>query len=454
MKKPVLLAASLTALGLSLPLMAQEIPGGGPAPVSAAPKIFVETGPTPQQQAAAMFQQALQIQQNFANATINSAAIQSNPTISPLDQRSGLSQQANQNATNNQGITGLGISSDKGQTPTISNSNLMNKGDTVDPQILAALLRFCPGMDPNFLNKLLTDVQVTVRYGHPNAAQILRDFSAILEQHLDPGLNTAQKQEIIKQIVNALATGTSTGGVNPADAQKTILAMQTAIQNLQNGTKPTGGASNTTKPVGSSSAVSANSSALNNAVNTISNAANTTFGIGSGSSASSAASANANSSSTTKPVGSTSTNLSASANTSASTSGIMSTANQAISMMSSFVSGQSASAGKLQPTASTKPTTSTPTTSLASTGGAQGAISQSGSNPFQNVGSVANNSVAASKPTTATTTTTTTSTVISPTNIQTVSPSNAFSAAGALTNAFNSIFSSMTRSMSSFFKGF
>lgn len=441
---------------MSLPLMAQEIPGGGPAPVSAAPKMFVETGPTPQQQAAAMFQQALQIQQNFANATFNSAAIQSNPTISPLDQRSGLSQQTNQNATNNQGVTGLGISSNAVQSPTISNSNLMNKGDTVDPQLLALLQKLCPGVNPADLNKMLFDVQTAARYGHPNAAQIMRDFATMLERSMDPGLSSTQKQEITKQVINALATGTSTStsGSSPAELQNTILAMQTAMQNLQSGNKPTGGATTTTKPVGTGSASTANNTALNGAVNAISNAANTTFGIGSGSSASSAASANANSSSTTKPVGSTSTNLSASANTSASPSGIMSTANQAISMMSSFVSGQSASAGKLQPTASTKPTSSTPTTSVASTGGAQSAISQSGSNPFQNVASVANNSVAGSKPTTATSTTTTTSTVISPTNIQTVLPSNAFSAAGAMSNAMSSVFSSISKTMSSFFKGF
>ncbi len=118
----VALAMSYTSI---LPALAQgdPVPGPPPAPTPSPTPVQAQTQqPSALQTLFQNIQQQQQIQ-NIFNPSQFPAFIQANPSISPLDQRSGLSNNANSVNKSNSPQTSLGITQG---TPTIGGNNLLS----------------------------------------------------------------------------------------------------------------------------------------------------------------------------------------------------------------------------------------------------------------------------------------------------------------------------------------
>lgn len=166
----VAFAMSLTSL---LPALAQgdPVPGPGPAP---APTPTVTSVQTQQPSALQTLFQNIQQQQqlqNIFNPTQFPLYMQANPAISPLDQRSGLTNNANSVGNTKNPQSSLGLTQG---TPTIGNSQLLN-----NPWLA----------QKNFGNEL------ALRFGGPNASSLF-DLLFLATNGQPSGLTSAQLDRV------------------------------------------------------------------------------------------------------------------------------------------------------------------------------------------------------------------------------------------------------------------
>ncbi len=202
--------AALLSQEYLLPAGAQgdPVPGGGGG---GAPK--VEIIEIPKNNGLINALQNFQFQQNQQQSIFNSTAVKTNPTISPLDQRSGLIQ----NSTNFNifGVNGLGIGSTN--APQIGNSHLLNNGNLVaDARSLANFLMTKP---MPFVN---IDKEIFPILSHVPPAQLIGAIAMILglpeNQVLDLMSRAANGAFNINQLIN-LAINIKTQKISLSDAK-------------------------------------------------------------------------------------------------------------------------------------------------------------------------------------------------------------------------------------------
>lgn len=198
-----------------LPVIAQGDPVPG-APVNT-PK--VEIIEVPQNNGLINALQNFQFQQNQTNSIINSTAVKTNPTITPLDQRAGLTQKSTN--INIFGINGLGINS--GNNPFIVNSHLMAGGDliSISKDLASFLMRTDLNANKNDLFQKLNNTPTPALLGGLMMGLNLPSdlFNSIMNKAVQGGL------EGLRSGLVELAIALKTGKISPADAQRVLMQM-------------------------------------------------------------------------------------------------------------------------------------------------------------------------------------------------------------------------------------
>lgn len=351
-------AASVSIMPASF---AQETPpgGGGIAPSAPPPSVqtVTPTQPNPMQQMMqnAIQQQQLmnQIHQSFFNPFINA-----NPSVSPMDQRSGTTNNASSGNAGSKPSQSLGISSTS--APNIGNTSISGSGGSQpvnDPSKLGQLMVLGSKGQP--LNLTLNDLAgfnaetllgAILNFAVGNGAQINADDLNKLKTTLaQSGVSIENFRDVFAQIVIGVASGqispemvnnfvTALGQGQGTSLQTISARMQEAAQKVRE--------AQTSKPSGTSGSSASSSSTSNAAF--MSALAPLLGALGSASSASGVARAGTSTvQSTAQTTAQTTAQIAQSSATSSVASGVTSV------MSSLFGSSSSGSLSSAKPSGST-----------------------------------------------------------------------------------------------------
>jgi hypothetical protein len=191
-----------------------------------------------------IFLQNLQNFQNQQNAFFNNPALNLNPSITGLDQRSGLIQ--NSTNVNMFGVNGLAINSYN--VPKINNSNLMAISDVVGWS--KDLANFLIKTDP----KMNIDRDLIPKLNNTSTPHLISALVMALGLPQDllidfVGRATTGGLESVRNSLIQLAAAIKTGKITPADAQKALLQIVSGAQQMKSSMVYTPPASTTTTSI-------------------------------------------------------------------------------------------------------------------------------------------------------------------------------------------------------------
>lgn len=214
---------------------------GDPVITPTNPQPKVEIIETPNNNQA--FFQSLQNFQNQQNAFFNNPALNLNPSITGLDQRSGLIQ--NSTNVNMFGVNGLAINSYN--VPKINNSNLMAVADVVGWS--KDLANFLIKTDP----KINIDRDLIPKLNNTSTPHLISALVMALGLPQDllidlVGRATSGALDSVRNSLIQLAAAIKTGKITPADAQKALLQIVSGAQQMKSSMVYAPPASNTTTP--------------------------------------------------------------------------------------------------------------------------------------------------------------------------------------------------------------
>jgi len=183
---------------------------------------------TPNNNNNQIFLQNLQNFQNQQNAFFNNPALNLNPSITGLDQRSGLIQ--NSTNVNMFGVNGLAINSYN--VPKINNSNLMAISDVVGWS--KDLANFLIKTDP----KMNIDRDLIPKLNNTSTPHLISALVMALGLPQDllidlVGRATSGALDSVRNSLIQLAAAIKTGKITPADAQKALLQIVSGAQQMK-----------------------------------------------------------------------------------------------------------------------------------------------------------------------------------------------------------------------------